>query len=150
MGPKIEPCGTPQGIFVLLIKLLLILTLAFDHICFRDDSSKQPYGMCLANKSLCGKQSKALDKSVNSAPQIFFYQDISSTSQLLIVKNVGDCDPLCRHIGILKVLVQNIQTLNLSYTLDITGNRLTGLKIVLLVLELQAKYRLNFSILCVL
>ena len=45
--------------------------------------------MSLANKSLCGKQSKTLDRSVNSALQVPLNQDISSIFQPLLVNNVG-------------------------------------------------------------
>ena len=66
---------------------------------------------CLASNSFCGKQSKASDNSFNSAPQVPFLSRYFSISQPLLVNNVGHCDPFRSHTGILKVWVQNMQTL---------------------------------------
>ena len=76
IGPRIDPCGTPERIIFRRLREPPFLThclrwLRYDSISF-STSLVTPYASSLAINKSCGKQSKALDKSIRMAPTRLF------------------------------------------------------------------------------
>ena len=87
-GPRIEPCGTPKRIFRKSLKLEPIFVFCFRLVKYAkmkfSDFISDPYAFNLAISNSCEIQSKAFDRSVNTAAKTPLLSRISEVSRPLL------------------------------------------------------------------